>query len=456
MRKKLLALLMCATMVLGTAVTSSAATLVEADYKAADTIIDQYYLFAGEFNNGKFGTETWTEATFVSNYERVGGAVAQYKYAFKTNKTDGDYVDYVKVNAKNVPYVNVSGKGKATATVDSNSVTNLRQVVLSATDYAAVAAGDTVLVKANDGAQDHYFYISDADNYTVNDTNVYNSTLAVKADSKVTNASVSTGDAVIKITSNADRKVLTVKEYNPNDKTSISEYVPDKQAKLQDDFGVDVDGYIPLAASGEDAKVVKLYTTVSKDYYVAVSDAKSDKVDIANAFHEGLISKDAVAVHFDFYKLDTAAVPVLAYTAGPANQSTMQKLRYCVASREETPVSLTTDWLSRTNLKSASGVSAYILDEFVPSTANTFTRVGSLVKVADVADGKFTADYVISGTYIFDVAAAADNAGQADSDTAATTGDKAPKTGDVAPIAALAVVMMGAFGAMVVASKKRA
>lgn len=453
MRKKLLALLMCATMVLGTAVTSSAATLVEADYKAADTIIDQYNFFAGEFNNGKFGTETWTEATFVSNYERVGGAVAQYKYAFKTNKTDGDYVDYVKVNAKNVPYVNVSGKGKATATVDSNSVTNLRQVILSDDDYAAVADKKTVLVKANDGAQDHYFYISAAGDYTVNDTNVYNSTLAVKASSVVTNVSVTTGDAVIKIKSNGDRKVLTVKEYNPKDKTSISEYVPENQTKLQDSFGVDVDGYIPLAS---DEDVVKLYTTVSKDYYVAVSDAKSDKVDIANAFHEGLISKDAVAVHFDFYKLDTAAVPVLAYTAGPANQSTMQKLRYCVASREETPVSLTTDWLSRTNLKSASGVSAYILDEFVPSTANTFTRVGSLVKVADVADGKFTADYVISGTYIFDVAAAADNAGQADSDTAATTGDKAPKTGDVAPIAALAVVMMGAFGAMVVASKKRA
>ena len=36
------------------------------------------------------------------------------------------------------------------------------------------------------------------------------------------------------------------------------------------------------------------------------------------------------------------------------------------------------------------------------------------------------------------------------------TTNASPKTGDVAPIAALAVVMMGAFGAMVVASKKRA
>ena len=222
---------------------------------------------------------------------------------------------------------------------------------------------------------------------------------------------------------------------------------------LQDAFGVDVDGYIPLTGS-KDA-TWSLYSTVSKGYYVDVTIASADKVDIANAFHDGLISKDAVAVHLDFYKLDTAAVPVLSYADQVANQSVMQQVKYCVASREETPVTLTTDWLSRTNLKSASGVSAYILDEFVPSTANTFTRVGSLVKVADVADGKFTADYVISGTYIFDVAAAADNAGQADADKT-TDSTSSPKTGDVAPIAALAVVMMGAFGAMVVASKKRA
>ena len=67
---------------------------------------------------------------------------------------------------------------------------------------------------------------------------------------------------------------------------------------------------------------------------------------------------------------------------------------------------------------------------------------------------------MVLGTAVTAVAAPSNddykNAGQADSDTAATTGDKAPKTGDVAPIAALAVVMMGAFGAMVVASKKRA
>ena len=72
--------------------------------------------------------------------------------------------------------------------------------------------------------------------------------------------------------------------------------------------------------------------------------------------------------------------------------------------------------------------------------------------------GKFDVTFnIVDGhsVVIFDVDAdaAKDNAGQADADK---TTDASPKTGDVAPIAALAVVMMGAFGAMVVASKKRA
>ena len=64
---------------------------------------------------------------------------------------------------------------------------------------------------------------------------------------------------------------------------------------------------------------------------------------------------------------------------------------------------------------------------------------------------------MVLGTAVTAVAAPSNddykNAGQADADK---TTDASPKTGDVAPIAALAVVMMGAFGAMVVASMKRA
>ena len=66
---------------------------------------------------------------------------------------------------------------------------------------------------------------------------------------------------------------------------------------------------------------------------------------------------------------------------------------------------------------------------------------------------------MVLGTAVTAVAAPSNddykNAGQADADKT-TDSTSSPKTGDVAPIAALAVVMMGAFGAMVAASKKRA
>ena len=65
----------------------------------------------------------------------------------------------------------------------------------------------------------------------------------------------------------------------------------------------------------------------------------------------------------------------------------------------------------------------------------------------------------VDGVFVFDKGelAAEPEADKNDGVSDKTTDNTAsPKTGDVAPIAALAVVMMGAFGAMVVASKKRA
>ena len=92
--------------------------------------------------------------------------------------------------------------------------------------------------------------------------------------------------------------------------------------------------------------------------------------------------------------------------------------------------------------------------------------VKDFVKVATVAvDKTITFDNnatFVDGVFVFDKGelAAEPEADKNDgvSDTTAPTTDNttSPKTGDVAPIAALAVVMMGAFGAMVVASKKRA
>ncbi len=453
MRKKLLALLMCATMVLGTA-----ATLKEDNYKAADTIIKQFGYFNGEFNDGEFGKETSKKVNFVTNYEHTTGTQAQYKYVFVDGNIGGnDITNYVKADKDNNPFVKVGTDAfELEATVDSTTVTGVKQLVFSAADYAKVT-GKKTLVKAVDGGATHYYYVSAAkSNLAATDANaesVKDQTIAVNT--VVTNPSVTADMKLV----NADRaKVLSVTEYNPADKTSIYEFIPTAGAPLQDGYGLDVDGYIPVK-SGE--KAVQLYTTLNKDYYVSATKAEADKVDIANAYAEGLISKDAVAVNLKFYKLESAGVPVLGYVDGSAqvaNQNTMMKLRYAQASREDVAVSLKMDWLTRTNLKKASGVSAFILDKFVPTTANTFSRVGTLVKVADIDSETFTADYLISGTYIFDVASAAsNNDGVADTTTAAAANNSSsPKTGDVAPIAALAVVMMGACGAMVVASKKRA
>ena len=171
---------------------------------------------------------------------------------------------------------------------------------------------------------------------------------------------------------------------------------------------------------------------------------------------EGTISKNAVAIDVQLYK----SIPTdnNYYDALNSVQYDNEKLVAVDFSRNEESANVKADWLSRTNLKKADGVAVFVLDNNVPTYTKYFERLGSVYKVAEVKDGKFTPDYLVSGTYIFDeVAAAADNAGQSDADTKpATDNTSSPKTGDVAPIAALAVVMMGAFGAMVVASKKRA
>ena len=122
------------------------------------------------------------------------------------------------------------------------------------------------------------------------------------------------------------------------------------------------------------------------------------------------------------------------------------------------------DLLSRTGLASAEAIDVYKVNTIVPTAYDTeYGFVNELKKVATAeVGGNFTfenaADFT-DGYFLFDKGELAaepeadKNDGVADKTTDSTA---SPKTGDVAPIAALAVVMMGAFGAMVVASKKRA
>jgi hypothetical protein len=221
-------------------------------------------------------------------------------------------------------------------------------------------------------------------------------------------------------------------------------------------YGVDPDGYINLVDSSK--KVLSLSKEIIDGYWVSVTEATSSIGDVAQALADAEISSSAAAVDINVYKLEANK------DANPTNETGMQKLSKVDVNDKVATVTFKADWLSRSSAKNANKV--YVINPEDPGKIATyFYKIGSVYEVADLADDAFTTNYIVSGTYIFDtVEDASQNDGVNDeATTAATTAAPAaetaatsPKTGDVAPIAALAVVMMGACGAMVVASKKRA
>ena len=415
MRKKLLALVMCATMVLGTAVTAVAAPSND-DYKNAETILKQYNAdkgnIIGEYDAKKENVKFTTEYTIKNSINGTLSSIS-YSYAF-TGANDS----YVKINSDGKILAEVEG-----VQVDASLDTAKHKIT-------AASLADKSVIKVEDGK---LFYVT---------ASVDTRDRLLKDDEYVLNVSATTGDTIA-----AGTSVYTLTQFDGKATGTIN---VGEDADFVNAYGVDPDGYINLAG----AKVgFKLSSKVADGYWVGLDLPNLVlKTDVANALVAGTITKNAAAVDIDVYK--TVATDNKTYTSG-AVQYGFQKLVYVTADVASHAVTFKTDWLSQSNAKKANVV--YLLDGRVPTYTEYFQRIGSVYKVSDLADDKFTTNYVVSGTYIFDVAAAtSDNAGQADSDTAATTGDKAPKTGDVAPIAALAVVMMGAFGAMVVASKKRA
>ena len=413
MRKKLLALLMCATMVLGTGVTAFAYN--NDDIDAADKIVKQYDQFKGEFNDGAFGKTTDKDVTFDTTYVKADKSIS-YTYAF----TAADSNSFVKVgpSTDEAKAAKINGK----ALVKTNNV--IGDAVVTGTSINKSVTVNDVL-SLNDGITTNYYYVA--------------------------SVGEATEGATLVVTTPGLKNAYLVK-YNPT--LATGKLINGKAADFATTsaaFGIDKDGYIPAAAT---TATMKLYSTLSDGYYVAVSDASKSKVSIAEALSKGTISKNAVAVNMQFYKTIPAG-------SKDANEYGFKELISVNASREDTNVSLKADWLSRTNLKKADGVDVYLVDPNVTITTEYFQKLNDVFKVATVSDGQFTADYLVSGTYIFDVATdASNNDGVSDNTTtaaaAAANNSASPKTGDVAPIAALAVVMMGACGAMVVASKKRA
>jgi hypothetical protein len=186
---------------------------------------------------------------------------------------------------------------------------------------------------------------------------------------------------------------------------------------------------------------------------------------LAQALADGTITKNAAAVQIDFFRVLNATDVNKSVANGAGTEYGFQQLAKVTAEIAPVDVTFNADWLSRSSAKTANTV--FILDPYVTTWTAYYQPYGTVYKVSDLADDAFSTKYIASGVYVFDyVEPESQNDGVSDTDTTTTTTAAAatsaetaatsPKTGDVAPIAALAVVMMGACGAMVVASKKRA
>ena len=424
MRKKLLALLMCATMVLGSSAVAFAAPTND-DYKNAETILKQFNAdkgnITGEYDAKKENVSFSTE--LVKKYPNNSTVNSiRYSYVFDSTLENS----YVKVNSESKKLQMTDGKGYDATVLDAakNKIT---------TTATADELNNSV-VKFNN----ELYYAT---------TTTYEAGQTVASGYGV-NESITLGAALA-----ANTKVVTLEAFDGKATGTIT---VGKDADFVDGYGIDVDGYINLARAKSD---FKLSQKIADGYWVSVGAANaSAKTDVANALAAGTISKNAAAVDIDLYK--TVATDNKTYDNYTV-QYGFQKLTHVVADVASHDVTFKTDWLSQSAAKDANVV--YILDKNVPTFTEYFQRIGSIYKVSDLADEKFSTNYLVSGTYIFDVATdASNNDGVSDTTTADTTtaaaanNSASPKTGDVAPIAALAVVMMGACGAMVVASKKRA
>lgn len=216
-----------------------------------------------------------------------------------------------------------------------------------------------------------------------------------------------------------------------------------------DGYSYDVDSDVTLFSAdeknvtGSGIKCVKYETASTLTKYIPT---------LAKALENGTITKNAVAVKLSAYS-------VVGNKDAAATADDYLRLQSVTTPTAGYTVTSLSDLLSRTSLKDS--VNIFKFNEESPVTdyemGASIYPISTVASNVSVSDSKFTFDVTFTGDdniIIFDQASdASANDGAADKTTTSTS---SPKTGDVAPIAALAVVMMGACGAMVVASKKRA
>ena len=386
MRKKLLALLMCATMVLGTAVTASAAT--------EDTV-------KKIFNN-------W-------------GDVNNEVVANKVNQVVTDSVDVVV------------------------SATSIKKVTVA---YDA-ATYDPVVTYSKDGV-------------------TYAATPVTKLAVTETNTSVTTETVANKyVSENVQGAALAVVTLANGAKVNV--FTPDgttfvKDVKFVDgtnDTYVQVDNGTTLLKanskilSASNVSFGKVWTRVEaadqtadlfQGLYAAVEDKK--------------VTDKAVAVKLTPFVQETGSIKTASIGLKDMYGNDV-KVAACYPQFSNFmggTFTLDADLLSNSTLKDAKAVKVLKFTGYGSEYSDLFKNVIQGFKDNGVVEVGETITFdnitTLSGVFVFD-AATVENAGQADADKT-TDNTASPKTGDVAPIAALAVVMMGAFGAMVVASKKRA
>jgi hypothetical protein len=439
MRKKLLALLMCATMVLGSSAVAFAAQPTTDDYANATKVLTKGSDITKEFESKTVKTTVYVNGEGGMSYAFYADDASATGFSSIKLDADSNQLLYVG-DATDIAATSVSGADERKiyvgATVAADKIGRNISAVL--TDYIATTnldktkklselGLDKIIIKATDGYGVDHIILATA----VDATKTGTQELAAGNNDNWTSVELPTK------TVGATKNV-----YKTSDGYSFAT-APTKKNLFA---GV-------TAKSGDTTYV---YT------FEAITAADNDYDDLwkatAAALNEGTISSDARAVRVKLYQYGvTNNVPYLTQITYPAGTVSL-------------PVA--NDVLSRVKLNTEA-VDAFFVSDTLASDTNigTYRVVAPASSSLDASAAYKTFDlplnFASSTGYvlIFDQGEAeSNNDGVSETTTtttaaAATSAETAatsPKTGDVAPIAALAVVMMGACGAMVAASKKRA
>jgi hypothetical protein len=415
MRKKLLALLMCATMVLGTAATAFAAPS-EQNWSDAAKVLSNSKNIIDELYKENATVKTTAYVTSIKKTATFGYDTKNDNKAVKLND-DGQALLYIDTDK----YVDLSASVAQNVVIGSDTYVNPSAAI------AKLASYDSASKTTVDAPQ--YAIVS----YKLSSTETKYALAERTADfaGKTPVANQARYKIVTELATDSDGNYASADGWS---------YTVDTNAKLKKADTKDV--------SGSGITAVE-YTTAA-----GIDDLDST---LAKAIEDGVLTSDAVAVVLTAY----ASVGSVNVDYTDENWMKLSEVKTPVSGFTVTSL---TDLLSRTSLKDA--INIFNINTEVYGFDSEIGKVYQLGEVAsdiDISGSKFTFTLPFSGeqnVLIFDQAEAQSNNDGVASETTTTaasqTAASSPKTGDVAPIAALAVVMMGACGAMVVASKKRA